>query len=175
MSGKLIKNDTVCVDALSDTDYIDGIENRGKAMTFQLDTSGYVAMGSEHGARFAGINMVWSDLSPFAQGYVEALFAAASDDLDRQYRESGETADDGNGPFGFSDLAPETLARIIADCEQYQAAHKDALNGRDGPRRPDATPENDGRMFWHWRNKPGAIGYSPLTVQLGEDGKVVFA
>jgi len=130
----------------------------GNDMTFQLDTNGAVLpVNQDDPILSVQQGYTWLDLDAFTQGYVAAMFQAHF--ITRP---------------AFDMLAPETLARIIADCEVYQTAHRSALNGMDGPRRPDATPHNDGRMFWHWRNKPGATSYSPLTVELGDDGKVRF-
>lgn len=197
-------------------------------MTFQLDTSGFVAMGSEHGSRFAGINMVWSDLSPFTQGCIEALFAdapqpdghkpteamrrglealAAEPDgrlaihdfyramgvsnrgrylvlnrmADRHWIENrGSAGKDSPDyiallpwgrtalrPLGFSDLAPEALARIIADCEACPPIYRAEW--------PDMAAA--GRRFWLDRQADilSILSVPPLTVQLGDDGKVRFA
>ena len=133
-------------------------------MTFQLDTTGAVAMGSEHGPQYARVNLVWSDLSPFAQGYIEALFASVRvDALGATYAERPALLP------RFSDLAPETLARIIADCEAMERN-----KGKPG------TREN-GADCWAGRQegrKPGDYAphpFPPLTVQLCDDGKVRLA
>ena len=150
-------------------------------MTFQLDTTGVVKSPTgvwQHPTSKGGAltALRWSDLSPFVQGYIEAFLASGP--LQIPYEAPTRP---GIKPMwtvrdvAFRDLAPETLARIIADCEAYQAAHHSALEGLDGPRRPDSTRQKDGAMFWHWRNKPGAISFLPLTVQLGGDGKVRLA
>lgn len=72
-------------------------------MTFTLDTSGAVIMpNTEEPVR-------WEDLSPFAQGYIAAMFEAL--------RVPGP---DGPEPLlypAFSDLAPEALAAILRHCE----------------------------------------------------------
>lgn len=116
-------------------------------MTFQLDTSGRVII--EVSEAFETY-YEWSDLSPFTQGYIEALF-------EERFQFGG----------GFSDLAPETLARIIADCESARPRY--VIPGYPG------GPES-GRTFWIDRQSPEHIhGFPPLTVQLGDDGKVRFA
>jgi len=109
---------------------------------------------------------MWSDLSPFTQGYIEALFASELPD--------GAQLRGNHIPLGFSDLAPETLARIIADCEA-QGAHYNQPN--DAKRHAHL-----GRDFWLdgqraalcFKNHDGSPRFPPLTVQLGDDGKVRF-
>ncbi|WP_312687195.1 hypothetical protein [Brevundimonas nasdae] len=135
-------------------------------MTYPLDTTGAVAMGSEHGARFAGVNTVWTDLDAFTQGYIEAMPWEAL--LGETYRLGCNRAQ-GDAP-GFSDLAPETLARIIADCADF-------VDCQPGPQRKakcEADPET-GRYFWRWREAGNIPRHAPLTVRLGDDGKVRFA
>ena len=127
----------------------------------ELDTSGSVAILRD-GAWPETDHVVWDGLSPFTQGYVEALFSSLV-----------RTGVWGSWPMlrhpillgsievGFSDFAPETLARIIADCE--------------GPRH--FTDENElaaGRNFWN-RRQAGDSPFRPLIVQMGDDGKVRFA
>lgn len=125
-------------------------------MTFQLDTSGAVAATEAHDP--AGLSLIWhwDDLSPFVQGYVGAVLRAA--DVTPGVPHDRYVA--------FSDLAPETLARIIADCEGLQS------------RLPRWTERGDaGSVFWSERQDGQWIGYGfpPLTIQLGDDGKVKFA
>lgn len=146
-------------------------------MTFQLDTSGAVigavSWNSQEGqlARHREImhrrphgETIWSDLSPFTQGYIEALFAS------KPLMELPQNGDDRPRPApGFRHLASETLARIIADC-----AAMEANKGKPGSR-------EDGADCWAGRQegrKPGDFSphpFPPLTVQLGDDGKVRFA
>ncbi|MFN4296745.1 MAG: hypothetical protein ACK4FB_07865 [Brevundimonas sp.] len=126
-----------------------------KPMTFQLDTSGVVYVQSAFITdRNSKVAKRWSDLSPFTQGYIEALFAAFDPEPTPGVRLAP-------GPFGFSDLAPETLARIIADCGLAQR-------------------EGDGRMegidYWNRRQAGEYLTTrQPQTVQLGDDGKVRLA
>lgn len=72
-------------------------------------------------------------------------------------------------PLAFSELAPETLARIIADCEAWRRefAGRTAETSADRP--------NMGGEFWRIRQEGKRSTFPPLTVQLGDDGKVRFA
>jgi len=120
-------------------------------MNTAFDTSG--AVGEMPGWRtpVPSCNrfMRWYDLSPFTQGYIEALF-------------SSSVAPHTMWPCRFQDLAPDTLARIIADCEA-RVADRGVAN------------RCDGAWFWNGRQSKSVKGFPPLTVQLGDDGKVRFA
>lgn len=123
---------------------------------FQLDTSGVVCCAPFTAAHLAlgRTRVVWSDLSPLAQGSLEAL-------LRQLAQQSGpwtprEGWRDTHWP-GFSDLAPETLARIIEIC----------------PGRQGATVE-DGATFWREQQEGQFEDFPPVTVYLGDDGKVRF-
>lgn len=134
-------------------------------MGFQLDTSGAVAMGSEHGPQYAGINLVWSDLTPFAQGFVEALFAP------HNHGRSGRSVMTvGGRQAAFRDLAPETLARIIAvrDRVANYEIFSILASGWDNPQL--------GALVWAEQQRGAYFdkGFPPLTVTLGDDGKVRF-
>jgi len=122
-------------------------------MTFQLDTSGRV----ECSASFQPLGWtIWSDFTPFTQGYIEALFASI------EYPAAQDTA---YLPKAFSDLAPATLARIIEDCAVE-------LFSRDG----DEDLRVEGEAFWDERQDSlRHPNFPPLTVHLGDDGKVRFA
>lgn len=117
-------------------------------MDKKFDTSGSVS------------GTVWSDLSPFAQGYVEALMTDPT--IGHRIYGLGRA---------FRYLAPETLSRIIADCEGYQRRHADLIGISV---HPEGLPRL-GRLFWINRQNGSVASMPSLTVQLGEDGKVVFA
>lgn len=127
---------------------------------FQLDTSGAV----EQPGLYRSLR--WSDLSPFTQGYIEALLSEPETARAWWLRHSG--------PFGipaaapFRDLAPETLARIIADCAVLQ---------NFGPFGSLENHVEGGREAWENRQAGNliALDFPPLTVQLGDDGKVRVA
>lgn len=125
-----------------------------------LDTSGIVK-GPFNCTGYAD----WDDLTLFAQGYVEALFS------------DGVSLTNGamipRVPLGFSDIAPETLARIMKDCERALTTQ---LWGNSAV---------DGRLFWSERTEELFSGFwggqqtllcedlfPPLTPYLGGDGKV---
>lgn len=165
-------------------------------MDMKFDTSGSVN------------GTAWSDISPFAQGYVEAMFASLRPDFYRikagvkpyggkRLKVAYRMFDPDGGPLrevtgyvhvsaskiataqrlyraeelelpGFADLAPETLARIIADCEEWRSTDRDVYSN---------DWESAGRGFWAMRqSEVGEVpAFPPLTVQLGDDGKVRFA
>lgn len=132
-----------------------------------LDTSGEIDCPRLYndGPCICGKNR-WGQLTSFTQGYVEALFAS----IPNEARTYEGFAARGHRPIAFSDLAPETLARIIADCAAFVKEYP-GWDHRDG-----------GRLFWASR-QGGATGwpaymsegFPPLTVLLGDDGKVRFA
>lgn len=119
---------------------------------FTLDTSGFVD-GPPAGVRTKRI--YWSDLSPFEQGYVEAMLRG------QQFRRGA------NAPpwVGFSDLAPSTLEAIRKDCAAYQRRHGS-----------DTLPASAGAAFWRMRQRGDYVGglfvWPPLIIYVGCDGKV---
>jgi hypothetical protein len=166
-----------------------------------FDTSGYVLMGRRKMVR--GTNELrFSDISPFTQGYVEAMFADLLSQkafkrgdpvrlIDAEVYECRVIVGEAEKGFwrcalpgashgfigkawhhsylaydvGFSDLAPETLARIIADCAVE-------LFPRDG----DDDLRDEGVAFYEERQERlRSPAFPPLTVQIGDDGKVRFA
>lgn len=127
---------------------------------FTLDTSGAVCAPHKNAAGQTFVSTLWSDLSPFAQGYVEAMFAGGVSI--RGYGGLMRVLQPKAKRVGFSDLAPSTLAAILKDCAARQAQHA-----------PDITRAIVGRMFWNHRQR-GVVGaeFPPLTAYLGDDGKV---
>lgn len=126
-----------------------------------LDTSGVVKVTRKtmfgdtisHGA-------IWSDLSPFAQGYVEAAVAGFHGWFDVGYKSKGFR------PVGFSDLAPEALAMILRDCDRwiqlYPATGRGTANGA---------------RLWELRNLQlitPTTDFPPLCVYLNDAGKVML-
>lgn len=122
-------------------------------MTTTLDTSGSVRLPMS--PRSVIRNHLWSDLTPFAQGYVEAALTGPI-----EYPDPNE----GWGPscspkFGW--LAPATLAAMMADCETLAAR----VRAIDFP----AT----GKFLWEIR-QAGQLApeFPPITLYLSEDGLI---
>lgn len=132
---------------------------------FTLDTSGVVLPFHRYDLQWNAepVGYRWPDLSPFAQGYVEALLRDAWDQgvviLDRWG--DGEDDTDQNRP-GFSDLSPEALALILRDCEAMRETPIGADPFlRDAPRSDiplahwlaqRGTLREAGAAFWAYRN-----------------------
>jgi hypothetical protein len=131
-------------------------------MSGELDTSGAVEILGSGGKVRRGC--LWSDLSPFEQGYIEALFA------DWQRTDWPYWA-----PLGFSDLSPEALAAIRKDCGLWQAIHTDIIGNR--------LSREGGASFWQQRqeNWPAwplmrdrfAVSFPPVSPSLTEEGRVI--
>lgn len=130
-------------------------------MTFELDTSGSVR------ADIPGLNcpVFWSDLTPFCQGYVEAMWQSV-----RELRRDAEDAKQINlDDLGFRHLAGDTLKRIVEDCGRFVTYSRDVC-GVDGY---EQSP-SDGRWFWdarqrgEWSDK----GYPVLTPFLSDEGLI---
>lgn len=154
---------------------------------FTLDTSG-VVLGETRPNGKGGVQpdgaWTWRALDAFTQGYIAALFESEGDDLRTANRalalaETGLMPDDDESPesaaafealypVGFSDLAPDTLARIVADCAAVTGDGAQYSHSRDYA--------HEGAAFWSDRIH-GALDQPlpPLTVQLGDAGKVIFA
>lgn len=163
---------------------------------FQLDTSGRVVTDLSEAFE---TYYEWSHLTPFAQGYVEAMFADGVADCkscagngevvtnwDRYLKgEPGDVGDeatatcpdcDGQGKAdlgSFSDLAPATLARIIGDCERRLSHYPShATPNLFIGRTTDCVPRQNGARFWQGRQAGRCKNFTPLTPYLGEDGLI---
>jgi hypothetical protein len=90
--------------------------------------------------------VAWSDLSPFAQGYVEAMFAEWGPRLEAQT--AGLAQPKSHRRLCFSDLSPEAIALVLRLCDETG----------DGP----GTPEH-GRILFRLH---------PLIPDLDGAGKV---
>lgn len=149
-------------------------------MTDTLDTSGlvegapYVDMGD--GQQFLAVG--WAMLTPFEQGYVEAM-------LKQWFSFSCGGCRVYNGhphehrPIAFRDIAPATLAAIRKDCSDYAWFVS-------GPNALPALPATDGAALWASRSEGfryiagSTIGddllkrFPALVVSLTDGGDVVF-
>lgn len=87
-------------------------------------------------------------LDSFTRAYIEAALWSSTDDndvpLDSQYDES--------------DIAPETLAKIVADCERFQEQCSELLTDENCSRVSGecTIDEMAGHDFWLTRNGHGA-------------------
>jgi hypothetical protein len=139
-------------------------------MTFQLDTTGGVCAPIINGwAQWPGGPILnvgepkrWADLDAFTQGYIEAAFASVmAPDAGPLYIDPNTGTRHCAHVFRFTDLHPETLATIIADCEaQVRSGWRGKIE--------------DGRWFWVSRQNGNLDAFPPLTIPLGDDGKVRF-
>lgn len=118
-----------------------------------LDTSGFVE-GPPAGVRTKRI--YWRHLSPFEQGHVEGLLRSMPPFTDRGREYCVQ----------FHRLAPSTLAAIRKDCVQFQEG---AIANTH-----TADTADDGLIFWSMRQGGYWSGFPPLTITLGDDGKVRF-
>ena len=161
---------------------------------FTLDVSGAIRLVPAASDPDGPI-YTWSGLSPFEQGYIEGLFGKPCADCPpADYPTDATRCALCNRRKGFSDLAPETLARIMEDCERFAATYDASrLTGRE---------RAAGRAFWVTRNRifGGTVAgsfyddawngrlsldamegdhlalvaktFPPLTVTLNDDGRV---
>lgn len=98
-----------------------------------------------------------SRYSPFVIGYVTAALWSTPDDRPGDHPEMLD------GTFSIEDIAPEAMASIIGDCEEFveqnNATLYEAFAHPDYKRIPDSTPEQTaGHDFWMTRNGHG-VGF----------------
>lgn len=134
---------------------------------FKLDTSGEIMRPSPNGFIYP---TAWPDLDPFTQGYIEALFAAEFATLDTEHvSQVMAYRGDGTCP-GFSDLAPETLARIKEDCGPDARGYRAVTSVN----MQYEITRGGGAQFYTDRQAGMWADFPPLIVHLGDDGKVRF-
>lgn len=120
-----------------------------------------------------------SDLDEFVSAYIECALWAG---IDWSGGEGFEEPLDAN--YDYDDLAPETLATIMNECEQFLAANRDSLDATD------ATMDQHGHDFYLTRHHHGAgfwdrgygnVGdtltvaaqtWSESKLYVGDDGKL---
>lgn len=119
---------------------------------FTLDTSGAVEAIENDGSPL----MRWPHLTPFEQGYVEAMLTTSI-----RWPDPAEGYGPSSSVVRFSDLAPETLAAIRKDCADFEVKYGE---------RP---LQEHGCGFWVGRQAGRHMpGFPPLTVTLNDAGKV---
>lgn len=126
---------------------------------FTLDTSGRVEVHPP-GSWIAPAR-AWADLTPFAQGFLEAAAKALYERL--RLSAGGCTHEAAWAATTFRNWSPEALALILRDCSDC----KDV---------PGCAPLSDtadtGKMFWEMRQTEGLPRWPALTPYLSDDGKV---
>lgn len=80
-------------------------------------------------------------MDAFTRQYIATALWSSMDNADDR---GGEPLDANHGP---DDLAPETLASMIEDCQAFQRDHHDDIA---------LDPERAGHDFWLTRNRHGA-------------------
>lgn len=128
----------------------------------------FVMEGRDHAARAE---------SPFVMGFIEALFftenspaydsAAWFSDECEAAREAGQADGRIPGDVGYSDLHPDSLAAIRADCEAWQTANAALLALAYA--RPGYDEAQAGRDYWFTRNGHG-VGFWDRK-ELGPQGE----
>lgn len=119
----------------------------------------------------------WRALDSFTQGYIEAAFFTST------------------GTGDFDEIAPESLAKVIADCAAFQVQHAallDSVYGQQG--KYEKTPYDANRAgndYWYTRNghgtgfwdrglgEPGdqlaaAARYHEVNLVRGDDDQIYF-
>lgn len=117
-----------------------------------IDTSGRVNITRDPAQGF----IRWTDLDPFTQGYIEALFAS----IERTTANLIWDANFNARAPAFRDLAPETMKRILEDCAEER---REGLHGDE---------RGEGGAFWRLRNISNFRHWPPLTPYLGDDGPI---
>lgn len=87
------------------------------------------------------------NIDPFTAAYIEAALWSSTDD-DQEHLDANYTVDD---------LAPETLAKMVADCARFQAENAADIHADDACKfAADYSPsERAGHDFWLNRNGHG--------------------
>lgn len=85
-----------------------------------------------------------TELDTFTRAYIECALWSSNDESD----ESGGEPLDRN--YSADDIAPDTLARMIRDCEAFQHQHIGALIGSE------IGDDRAGHCFWLNRNGHGS-------------------
>jgi hypothetical protein len=111
-------------------------------------------------------------LDAFTLAYIECALWTSTDD-------DGEPLD---GTYSVEDIAPESLASIVEDCDAFQESHGDDLGDDDDRAGQDfwLTRNGHGAGFWDgdWeepaatRLTDSAEAYGSSDLYIGDDGKV---
>lgn len=123
---------------------------------FMMDTSGTVETPLPH-------PIEWHHLDEFTQGYIEAMFFTETAHGVTKGEWHGLQAEHDNYLDGclpedasFGDIAPATLAEIVAQCRSFQVANRADLGAACS--QGCYSMRRAGNDFWFTRNRHG-VGY----------------
>lgn len=129
-------------------------------------------------------------MDDFTEAYIRTALWSSNDESD----ESGGQPLDRN--YGPEDIAPETLAKMAADCERFQAENAETLSAAIETGEVVCGPDFDemgraGHDFWLTRNHHGAgfwdgdwpepyatrltdaaKAFRTVDLEVGDDGKI---
>lgn len=115
-------------------------------------------------------------LDEFTRAYIACALWSTNDESD----ESGGVPIDNN--YGPEHLHPETLARMVTDCAEFQANHESDIVGCEEHAGHDfwLTRNNHGAGFWDgdWEEDAGerldkaCEGYGTCDLYIGDDGLI---
>ena len=116
-------------------------------------------------------------MDQFTQAYIEAALWSTNDESDES---GGNPLDDNYGP---EDIAPDTLAEMVADCKRFQEENADDIDGRDGQAGYDfwMTRNGHGVGFWETPDWPEDSGsrlteasevFGEVYLYVGDNGRI---
>lgn len=109
-------------------------------------------------------------MNAFQRGYIDCALWSSTDN----------SRDDGGDPldknFDIDDIAPETLAKMQADCDRFCAENSEALAAISDSRPHGEADSYNGHDFWLTRNRHGAGFWDgdvpePYATQLSDAAK----
>lgn len=123
----------------------------------------FILEGRDHAARAE---------SAFVLGFIEAMFFTESGDVDMDsWFETDEEERTSGGQLpsdaGYTDLHPDSLAKIRADCEAWQSANADLLSAAYAIGYDETYA---GRDYWFTRNGHG-VGFTDRAVLECDDSE----
>ena len=129
-------------------------------------------------------------LDEFTRAYIECALWSSMDESDENT--GGEPLD---ANYGIDDIAPECLAEMQADCQDFQQSFGELFEGREGRAGHDfwLTRNHHGAGFWdgdwrdavpsgaEWCDRYKDVGeyltaashpYGEVNLYVGDDGKI---
>lgn len=115
-------------------------------------------------------------MDKFLQAYIAAALWSTTDGATP---EGGDFLDQNYGP---DDLAPETLAKMKADCDKFQAENAQDIEGQEAQAGHDflLTRNHEGAGFWDgdWPKEAGdrltkaSHQFGEINLYVGDDGMI---